>query len=141
MISLFVLPLVFLTAPLTLDDGHQIKAPLIQGGQVSPDTGFLVSIGDIADIQATLNGNSSLVRIAEIKDRFEQEQRRSSERCNERLKNLISKLDESALLNERLKSKLEKEQVFSKRLIYGATITGFVLSGLSIYLYAKGGSQ
>jgi len=124
-----------------LDDGHKIEAPLIQSGQVSPATGFLISIGDIADIQATLTGNSCLIRIAEIKDRFEKEQSQAVERCDGRLKNLIKDLDESKLLNQRLKSKLEKEQTFSKRLIYGAAAGGFLLSGISIYLYAKGGSK
>ena len=134
MIYNLILPLYFLTAPLTLDDGHKIEAPLIKMGQVAPSSGFLVKIGDIADIQATLTGNSCIVRVAEIKERFEQEVGQVVKRCNTRLKGIQSSLDESKLLNERLKQELKDEKAFSQNLILGSAIGGAILTTSIIYL-------
>lgn len=137
MIYNLILPLYLLTAPLTLDDGHKINAPLLKSGEVSKDSGFLISIGDIADIQATLRGNSCMIRVAEIKDRFVKEQGLAARRCSDRLKQIQDTLDESQLLNKRLTADLEEERVFSKRLLYGVTIGGVILTTASILLYKK----
>lgn len=137
MIYNLILPLYLLTAPLTLDDGHKINAPLLKSGEVSKDSGFLISIGDIADIQATLRGNSCMIRVAEIKDRFVKEQGLSARRCSDRLKQIQDTLDESQLLNKRLTADLEEERVFSKRLLYSVTIGGVILTTASILLYKK----
>lgn len=137
MIYNLILPLYLLTAPLTLDDGHKINAPLLKSGEVSKDSGFLISIGDIADIQATLRGNSCMIRVAEIKDRFVKEQGLAAQRCSDRLKQIQDTLNESQLLNKRLTADLEEERVFSKRLLYGVTIGGVILTTASILLYKK----
>jgi hypothetical protein len=137
MINAFILPFLLLTAPLTLDDGHQINAPLLKSGEVSKDSGFLISIGDIADIQATLRGNSCMIRVAEIKERFVKEQAQAAKRCSERLAGIRKRLDESELLNKQLKADLEKEKVYSNRLLYSATIGGVALTTLSIFLYKR----
>jgi hypothetical protein len=137
MIYNLILPLYLLTAPLTLDDGHKINAPLLKSGEVSKDSGFLISIGDIADIQATLRGNSCMIRVAEIKDRFVKEQGLAARRCSDRLKQIQDTLDESQLLNKRLTADLEEERVFSKRLLYGVTIGGVILTTASVLLYKK----
>ena len=134
MIYSLILPLYFLTAPLTLDDGHKIEAPFIKMGEVAPSSGFLISIGDVADVQATLTGNSCLVRVAEIKDRFEQEVGQVVKRCDTRLKEIQSSLDESKLLNERLKQELKDEKAFSQNVILGSAIGGAILTTSLIYL-------
>lgn len=139
MINSLILPLLLLSAPLHLDDGHQIEAPLLKVGQVAPSSGFLIKIGDIADIQATLNGNSCLVRLAEIKDNFEKEIGASASRCSHRLSQLNRDLEDSKALNEQLKKKLSDEETFSSRLIIGASVGGALLTSALIYTLAKGG--
>ena len=137
MINSIILPFLFFTAPLTLDDGHKINAPLLKVGEVVEDSGFLISIGDIADIQATLRGNSCMIRVAEIKDRFVKEQSQAAKRCSERLAGIRRRLEDSELLNKQLKASLEAEKVYSDRVVYGATIGGVALTALSIFLYTK----
>lgn len=137
MIYGFILPFFLLTAPLTLDDGHKINAPFLKAGEVSKNNGFLISIGDIADIQATLRGNSCMIRVAEIKDRFVKEQVQASKRCSERLTSIRKSLDESERLNKKLNADLKKERTHSSRVLYGATIGGVALATLSIFLYTK----
>lgn len=140
MIYSLILPLYFLTAPLdltaplTLDDGHKIEAPLLKLGQVAPSSGFLISIGDIADIQSTLTGNSCLIRVAEIKDRFKKEVNQVVSRCDLRLKTLKDDLDDSKLLNQQLKQELKDEKAFSQKMIIGASIGGAILTTSLIYL-------
>lgn len=137
MINSIILPFLFFTAPLTLDDGHKIEAPLLKVGQVVPSSGFLISVGDIADIQATLRGNSCMIRVAEIKDRFVKEQSQASKRCSKRLAGIRRRLEDSELLNKQLKASLEAEKVYSNRVLYGATIGGVALTALSIFLYTN----
>ncbi len=138
MIYNLILPLYLLTAPLSLDDGHKIDAPLLKIGQVAPSSGFLIKIGDIADIQATLTGNSCMVRVAEIKDRFTIEVGQVVKRCDTRLKSIQLKLDESQILNKRLKQELEDEKDFTQKVILGASIGGAVITTSLIYLMSKG---
>ena len=72
----FILPVILQLgfATITLDDGHKIDSPFIQSGTVSSSSGFLIKIGDMADIQSSLNGNSCFIRVSEIKARFELDQ-------------------------------------------------------------------
>ena len=137
MINSLILPLLLLSAPLKLDDGHKIEAPLLKVGQVAPSSGFLIKIGDIADLQASLNGNSCLVRVAEIKDNFEKEIRASSKRCNQRLSQIEKDLKDSRALNEQLKKKLSEEETFSSRVILGASISGALLTSGLIYALTR----
>lgn len=137
MIFSFVLPLYFLTAPLTLDDGHKIDAPLLKMGQVVPSNGFLVKIGDIADIQATLTGNGCMVRVAEIKDRFEQETRKSSERCKRKLEVFQSSLDESRKLNTRLQERIREQKKEYNNLLFGSVFVSIALTTTSIFFALK----
>ena len=79
----FILQIGFAT--ITLDDNHLINLPFIQSGTVAPSSGFLVSIGEMADIQSSLHGNSCLIRVSEIKAKFELETLSRVKRCNDRL--------------------------------------------------------
>ena len=126
-----------LGASITLDDGHKISAPFVMNGTVAPSSGFLVSVGDMADIQSGLHGNSCLIRVSEIKHRFEIESLAQIKRCNDRLNTFRTSLDESKLLNETLSKELKKEKRYSKRLLYGSILATVALSATSIYFATK----
>ena len=133
----FPLLLNVLSASITLDDGHKISAPFVLQGTLANDSGFLVSVGDMADIQSGLHGNSCLIRVSEIKHRFEIESIQQIKRCNDRLKTFRTSLDESKLLNETLSKELKKEKRYSERLLYGSILATVALSATSIYFATK----
>jgi hypothetical protein len=135
MIPLLIMQLGF--APLHLDDGHTIKAKFVQSGTVAPFSGWMVQTGDIADIQASLTGNSCLIRLSEIKKDFEDEIRLTQSRCAERMKVIQDSLDESKKLNETLKQQLESEKQYSNRLLIGSVATGAVLTAATLFLSFK----
>ena len=126
-----------LTAPLTLDDGHKIDAPLLKLGQVAPSSGFLISIGDIADIQATLTGNGCMIRVAEIKDRFEKEIRQSARRCSKRLEIFQKSLDESRELNKNLQLKIKEQKSDYDDLLFGSVAVSIALTATSVFFALK----
>ena len=135
MIPLLIMQLGF--APLHLDDGHMIKAKFVQSGTVAPFSGWMVQTGDIADIQASLTGNSCLIRLSEIKKDFEDEIRLTQLRCAERMKVIQDSLDESKKLNETLKQQLESEKQYSNRLLIGSVATGAVLTAATLFFSFK----
>ena len=130
-LPLFVLQ--FGYASITLDDGHIIKAPFVQQGAVSETSGFVLKIGDMADIQSSLHGNSCLIRVSEIKARFELETESRVGRCNDRLNVFRKSLDESQLLNENLQLKLREEQSKYKKLLIGSVVATIALTATSVY--------
>jgi hypothetical protein len=135
MIPLLIMQLGF--APLHLDDGHMIKAKFVQAGTIAPFSGWMVQTGDIADIQASLTGNSCLIRLSEIKKDFEDEIRLTQSRCAERMKIIQDSLDESKKLNETLKQQLESEKQYSNRLLIGSVATGAVLTAATLFFSFK----
>jgi len=137
MLYSLILPLYMLTAPLTLDDGHKIDAPLLKLGQVAPSSGFLISIGDIADIQATLTGNGCMIRVAEIKDRFEKEIRQSAQRCSKRLEIFQKSLDESRELNKNLQLKIKEQKSDYDDLLFGSVAVSIALTATSVFFALK----
>ena len=124
-------------ASITLDDGHQIRSPFIRSGQTAPVSGFIVSVGDMADIQAGLHGNSCLIRVSEIKARFELETVSRVDRCNKRLGVFQKSLDESKLLNKNLSKDLKEERTYSERLLLGSILATVALSATSVYFATK----
>lgn len=120
-------------ATITLDDGHKIDSPYVRSGTVSPISGFMIKIGDMADIQSSLNGNSCLIRVSEIKARFELETESRVHRCNERLNVFRKSLDESELLNKNLQLELKRERSEYKKLLIGSVVATIALTATSVY--------
>jgi len=120
-------------ATITLDDGHKIESPFIKKGEAYPSSGFLIKIGDMADIQSSLNGNSCLIRVSEIKARFELETESRVDRCNERLNVFRKSLDESKVLNENLQLELKRERSEYKKLLVGSVVVTIALTATSVY--------
>jgi len=120
-------------ATITLDDGHKIESPFIKKGEVHSSSGFLIKIGDMADIQSSLNGNSCLIRVSEIKARFELETESRVDRCNERLNVFRKSLDESKVLNENLQLELKRERSEYKKLLVGSVVVTIALTATSVY--------
>ena len=138
--TVFMIPFMILQlgfAPLTLDDGHTIKAVFVKQGSIVESSGWMIKTGDIADIQASLTGNSCLIRLSEIKQDFESEIRLTQSRCEERVQVIKKDLDESEALNKYLKSELEKERSHSKSLLIGSIVGGVVLTATSLYFGLK----
>ena len=131
----FILPVILQLgfATITLDDGHKIDSPFIQSGTVSSSSGFLIKIGDMADIQSSLNGNSCLIRVSEIKARFELETLSRANRCNERLDIFRKSLDESKILTENLQLELKEERSKYKTLLIGSVVATVALTATSVY--------
>ena len=120
-------------ATITLDDGHLIQAPFVQGGTISKTSGFVIKIGDMADIQSSLHGNSCLIRVSEIKARFELETESRVNRCNERLDVFRKSLDESKILTENLQLELKEERSKYKTLLIGSVVATVALTATSVY--------
>jgi len=131
-LPLFVLQ--FGYASITLDDGHIIKAPYVQRGAVSDTSGFILKAGDMADIQSSLHGNSCLIRVSEIKARFELETESRVGRCEDRLNVFRKSLDESELLNKNLQLKLKEERSKYKTLLIGSVVVTVALSAAGVYV-------
>ena len=131
----FILQIGFAT--ITLDDNHIIDLPFIQSGTVAPSSGFLVSIGEMADIQSSLHGNSCLIRVSEIKAKFELETLSRVKRCNDRLDVFRDDLEDSRRLNEQLKKDLKEERKDYKHLLYGSILVSSVLSASVLYMVVK----
>lgn len=131
-----VIPFIFQLgfATISLDDGHKIRSSYVRSGTVSPSSGFLISIGDMSDIQTSLHGNSCLIRVSEIKSRFELEVKSTVDRCDKRLDVFRKSLTESQLLNKNLKEKLGKEEVYSNRLLIVSSAVVGVLATSTLYL-------
>lgn len=127
----FIMQLGFAT--ITLDDGHTINSQFVQSGTITPQSGFIVTVGDMADIQGALHGNSCLIRVSEIKARFKKELGEINDRCNARLSVLEKALDESQQLNKHLKLKLEDEKKHSKNLIIVSSAVVGVLTASTLY--------
>lgn len=127
----FIMQLGFAT--ITLDDGHTINSQFVQSGTITPQSGFIVTVGDMADIQGALHGNSCLIRVSEIKARFQKEVSEINDRCNARLSVLEKALDESQQLNKHLKLKLEDEKKHSKNLIIVSSAVVGVLTASTLY--------
>ena len=136
MILNFLIPVLFQFgyATITLDDGHKINSPFVASGTVSQNSGFIVSVGDMADIQSSLHGNSCLIRVSEIKTRFEKEVRERVERCESRIQIFQKSLDETKQLNEHLKQKLEQEKTHSKNLLIVSGALVGALTASTLYL-------
>tara|TARA_R100001463_G_scaffold60589_1_gene113154 strand:+ start:1518 stop:1937 length:420 start_codon:yes stop_codon:yes gene_type:complete len=115
-------------ATITLDDGHEIRSKFVQLGTVAPSNGFIVSVGDMADIQSALHGNSCLIRVSEIKSRFELEVKERVHRCEARIGIFQKSLDESEQLNKHLKQELEQEKDYSNKLLM---VSGAVVGALT----------
>ena len=115
-------------ATISLDDGHKIRSSYVRSGTVSPSSGFLISIGDMSDIQTSLHGNSCLIRVSEIKSRFELEVKSTVDRCNKRLDVFRKSLDESQLLNKNLQLELKKERSEYNKLLIGSIVVTTVLT-------------
>jgi hypothetical protein len=124
-------------ATIYLDDGHKISSQYVQSGTVSPYSGFVVKAGDMSDIQVSLNGNSCLIRISEIKHRFEVEVGQTRTRCNKEMKVYKDLLDESKKLNEHLKQELKQEKTFSKRLLIGSVGVSVALTATTIFFATR----
>ena len=122
----FMLQLGFAT--ISLDDGHKIRSSYVRSGTVSPSSGFLISIGDMSDIQTSLHGNSCLIRVSEIKSRFELEVKSTVDRCDKRLDIFRKSLDESQLLNKNLQLELKKERSEYQKLLIGSIVVTTVLT-------------
>lgn len=122
----FMLQLGFAT--ISLDDGHKIRSSYVRSGTVSPSSGFLISIGDMSDIQTSLHGNSCLIRVSEIKSRFELEVKSTVDRCDKRLDVFRKSLDESELLNKNLQLELKKERSEYNKLLIGSIVVTTVLT-------------
>ena len=131
-----ILPLILKIgfATITLDDGHLIESPFIKKGEVYTSSGFLIKVGDMADIQSSLNGNSCLIRVSEIKTRFEKETKSIIKRCGQRIDIFQKSLDESKRLNKNLKIELKTERSNYKKLLIGSIVTTVALTATSIYL-------
>ncbi len=131
----FVLPFIMQIgfATITLDDGHLIQAPFVQHGAISKTSGFVIRIGDMADIQSSLHGNSCLIRVSEIKARFELETESRVNRCEERLNVFRKSLDESTLLNQNLKLELKEERSKYKKLLIGSVVASVALTATTIF--------
>lgn len=131
----FVLPLIMQLgfATITLDDGHLIQAPFVHQGTISRTSGFVIRIGDMADIQSSLHGNSCLIRVSEIKARFELETESRVNRCNERLDVFRKSLDESKLLNQNLQLELKEERSKYKKLLIGSVVASVALTATTIF--------
>ena len=125
-----VIPFIFQLgfATISLDDGHKIRSSYVRSGTVSPSSGFLISIGDMSDIQTSLHGNSCLIRVSEIKSRFELEVKSTVDRCDKRLDVFRKSLDESELLNKNLQLELKKEQSEYNKLLIGSIVVTTVLT-------------
>ena len=125
-----VIPFIFQLgfATISLDDGHKIRSSYVRSGTVSPSSGFLISIGDMSDIQTSLHGNSCLIRVSEIKSRFELEVKSTVDRCDKRLDVFRKSLDESQLLNKNLQLELKKEQSEYNKLLIGSIVVTTVLT-------------
>lgn len=124
-------------ATIYLDDGHNIQAQYIQNGTVAPSGGFLVSVGDMSDIQTSLNGNSCLIRISEIKHNFVKEVGETRARCNQEIQVYKDLLDESKKLNKHLKEKLNQEETFSKNLLIGSVGVSVALTATTLFFAFK----
>jgi len=122
----FMLQLGFAT--ISLDDGHKIRSSYVRSGTVSPSSGFLISIGDMSDIQTSLHGNSCLIRVSEIKSRFELEVKSTVDRCDKRLDVFRKSLDESQLLNKNLQLELKKGRSEYNKLLIGSIVVTTVLT-------------
>lgn len=131
----FILQLGF--ASITLDGGHMIKAGYVRSGTVAHQSGFIVPLSDMADIQASLRGNSCLIRVAKIKEDFEEEVRGINQRCDERLQVFKTSLTESQLLNEALKKQLKDEKSSYNKLLYSSIAGGVILTSTAIYFATK----
>ncbi len=125
-----VIPFIFQLgfATISLDDGHKIRSSYVRSGTVSPSSGFLISIGDMSDIQTSLHGNSCLIRVSEIKSRFELEVKSTVDRCDKRLDVFRKSLDESELLNKNLQLELKKERSEYNKLLIGSIVVTTVLT-------------
>ena len=125
-----VIPFIFQLgfATISLDDGHKIRSSYVRSGTVSPSSGFLISIGDMSDIQTSLHGNSCLIRVSEIKSRFELEVKSTVDRCDKRLDVFRKSLDESQLLNKNLQLELKKERSEYNKLLIGSIVVTTVLT-------------
>ena len=134
-----VLPLIMQLgfATITLDDGHLIQAPFVQNGSISKTSGFVIRIGDMADIQSSLHGNSCLIRVSEIKARFELETESRVNRCEERLNVFRKSLDESKLLNQNLQLELKEERSKYKKLLIGSVVASVALTATTIFYAAR----
>ena len=125
-----VIPFIFQLgfATISLDDGHKIRSSYVRSGTVSPSSGFLISIGDMSDIQTSLHGNSCLIRVSEIKSRFELEVKSTVDRCDKRLDVFRKSLDESQLLNKNLQLELKKERSEYNKLLIASIVVTTVLT-------------
>lgn len=125
-----VIPFIFQLgfATISLDDGHKIRSSYVRSGTVSPSSGFLISIGDMSDIQTSLHGNSCLIRVSEIKSRFELEVKSTVDRCDKRLNVFRKSLDESQLLNKNLQLELKKERSEYNKLLIASIVVTTVLT-------------
>ncbi|QDP58422.1 MAG: hypothetical protein GOVbin564_29 [Prokaryotic dsDNA virus sp.] len=121
-------------ATITLDDGHEIRSKFVPVGTVAPSNGFIVSVGDMADIQSALHGNSCLIRVSEIKTRFELEVKERVQRCESRINIFQKTLDETKQLNEHLKQELEQEKEYSNKLLIVSGALVGVLTASTLYL-------
>lgn len=128
----FIMQLGF--ASINLDDGHVIRSQFVKKDTMAPESGFIVKIGDMADIQGSLHGNSCLIRVSELTARFERETKLINQRCTNRLKIYQKKLDESQKLNEHLKQKLDESDRFSNRLMIASGVVVGALTATTVYL-------
>ena len=87
----------------------------------------------MADIQSSLHGNSCLIRVTEIKARFELETESRVNRCNERLDVFRKSLDESKLLNQNLQLELKEERSKYKKLLIGSVVASVALTATTIF--------
>jgi|TARA_R100000455_G_C6216202_1_gene82134 hypothetical protein len=136
MISSLILPFLLnmTTISILLNDGFEIKGQFVQAGTVSASSGFLFRIGDVADIQASISSNSCLIRIEELRQRFENQVKSTNDRCKKRLQFLQDALAKQENINTLLKEDLESERTASTRWKWGAVVSATALTGLSIYL-------
>lgn len=82
----------------------------------------------MSDIQTSLHGNSCLIRVSEIKSRFELEVKSTVDRCDKRLDVFRKSLDESQLLNKNLQLELKKERSEYNKLLIGSIVVTTVLT-------------
>ena len=69
-----------------------------------------------------------MIRVSEIKSRFELEVKSTVDRCDKRLDVFRKSLDESQLLNKNLQLELKKEQSEYNKLLIGSIVVTTVLT-------------
>ena len=122
------------TASILLEDGHEITAQFVQRGAVSHASGFLIKIGDVADIQASLSSNSCLIRIEDLKETFDTTLRAQASRCDRRVDVYRSQFEETQALNKALKKEIKEEKSFSTRVLWVSSASVLALTALSFYV-------